>query len=118
MGGQRSARWLWFFVWVALGGAIAFGLLAFGFLGLIPAALVAVAVATRFPESHQSLFGLVSGIGIMLLVIAYQNREGPGTTCWHTATASGCDEHLNPLPWLLVGVVLFVSGAVAQLRSR
>jgi len=64
------------------------------------------------------MFGLVSGAGVVVLVVAYLNREGPGTTCWHTATRSGCDEHLNPLPWLVAGVVLLAAGVVAHVHSR
>jgi hypothetical protein len=48
--------------------------------------------------------------------VAWVQRDGPGTTCWRTATASGCDQHLNPLPWLLAGAALFVAGFVAHAR--
>ena len=50
----------------------------------------------------------------MALLVAYLHRQGPGTTCWHTATASGCDQHLNPWPWLVVGIILVVAGIVGQ----
>jgi hypothetical protein len=30
--------------------------------------------------------------------------------------ASGCDQHLNPLPWLLVGIAMFIGGIVAHAR--
>jgi 4-amino-4-deoxy-L-arabinose transferase-like glycosyltransferase len=115
---EPVARWLWFLVWLALGGSFALGMFSLGPLVLVPVALVAIALAVRVPRSRQSAFGLVAGAGVLLLVIAYLNRQGPGMTCWHTAAASGCDEHLNPLPWLVVGVVLVVGGAVAHLRTR
>jgi len=51
-----------------------------------------------------------------MLYVAWVQRAGPGTTCWHTATASGCDQHLNPLPWLLAGIAMFVGGIVAYAR--
>jgi hypothetical protein len=41
--------------------------------------------------------------------VAWVQRDGPGTTCWHTATGGGCDQHLNPLPWLVIGIALFVA---------
>jgi hypothetical protein len=47
--------------------------------------------------------------------VAYVQRDGPGTTCWRTATSSGCDQHLNPIPWLVVGLVL-VAAVLAQTR--
>jgi hypothetical protein len=31
-------------------------------------------------------------------------------------TASGCDQHLNPLPWLVAGAALVVAGFVAHAR--
>jgi len=41
------------------------------------------------------------------------------TTCWQHGTATGCDEHLNPLPWLALGVAFVVGGFVAhRLRRR
>ena len=61
-------------------------------------------------------FGLLSGAGVLLLYVAWAQRAGPGTTCWHTQTASGCDQNLNPLPWLLAGIVLsFSRGAAVAL---
>jgi predicted membrane channel-forming protein YqfA (hemolysin III family) len=29
---------------------------------------------------------------------------------WHTSTASGTDQYLDPLPWLVAGIVLVVLG--------
>ena len=52
------------------------------------------------------MFGLVTGVGLPLLVVAYVQRDGPGTTCWHTATTAGCDQHLNPIPWLVPRVAM------------
>jgi hypothetical protein len=48
------------------------------------------------PAIRRSAFGLLSGVGVLLLYFAWLQRAGPGTTCRQTATASGCDQHLNP----------------------
>jgi len=48
---------------------------------------------------------------------AYLNRQGPGMTCYTTATGGGCDGHLNPLPWLVLGVIFFVAGVVLHARQ-
>ena len=71
-------------------------------------------------DSLESRFGVRArtGAGALLLYVAWLQREGPGTTCWRTANASGCDSHLNPLPWLVVGSVLFVGGIVAYAVRR
>lgn len=72
-----------------------------------------VFLASR-PQLRHSAFGLLTGAGALLLCVAWVQRDGPGTTCWHTATGAGCDQHLNPLPWLLTGIALVAAGLIAQ----
>ncbi len=112
---RRSEGWGWFFVWALLGSAVALGTVSLGPLLLLPTALVAVFIG-RLPQARRSAFGLLTGAGTLLLYVAWVQRDGPGTTCWHTATASGCDQHLNPLPWLILGIVLVTTGFVAHAR--
>ena len=102
-------------MWALLGCAAALGFVSLGVLVLAPVAIVGALMASR-PTIRRSAFGLLSGGGVLLLYVAWLQRAGPGTTCWHTATASGCDQHLNPLPWLLVGIAMFISGIVAHAR--
>ena len=71
----------------------------------------------RSQTGSRSAFGLFAGAGLLSLFVAYVQRAGPGTTCWHTATASGCDQHLNPIPWLVVGIALVVGAVIAQTRQ-
>src|SRR6516225_6125798 len=96
-------------VWVLLGAAAD--------LGTIPVAALAILVWTR-PQARRSAFGLLTGAGVLLLYVTGVQRDGPGTTCWHSATGGGCDQHLNPLPWLVIGIALCVAGVVAQARRR
>jgi hypothetical protein len=112
---RRSDGWGWFFVWALLGSAAALGTVSLGPLLLLPTALVAVLVWRR-PQARRSAFGLLTGAGALLLYVAWVQRDGPGTTCWRTATASGCDQHLNPLPWLVLGIVLVAAGFVVHAR--
>jgi hypothetical protein len=106
----------WFWAWAGLGAASALGLIsALSTIAVAPA-IIAGAVLTRIPRARQSAFGLAAGAGLLCLFVAYVQREGPGTTCWHTATAAGCDQHLNPLPWLIAGLVLFLGAFIAQSR--
>jgi len=104
------------FVWALLGSAAGLDSVSLGPLLLVPTALVAVFVWRR-PQARRSAFGLLTGAGTLLLYVAWVQRDGPGTTCWHTATASGCDQHLNPLPWLVLGLVLVAAGFVAHARQ-
>jgi hypothetical protein len=109
----RHCAWFWLWALVGVGGAL--GAVSLGWLSLLPAAVAAAAMAHR-PSARRSAYGLLTGAGLLLLFVAYVNRHGPGTTCYQHDTATGCDEHLNPLPWLVAGVVLVVGGVVAQAR--
>ncbi len=107
--------WGGFCVWTFFGIAAAFGLLIFGSLAVLPVLLGVWLAATR-PPLRRSSFGLLTGVGATFLYIAYVQRRGPGTICWHAATESGCDQYLNPWPWLIVGAALVVLGLIAQAR--
>lgn len=110
---QRSGRWGWFLAWALLGAAAALGAVSLGPFLLLPVAVVGLLLWSR-AGARRSGFGLLTGAGTLLLYVAWVQRDGPGTTCWHTATASGCDQHLNPLPWLVAGVVLVIGGFLAN----
>jgi hypothetical protein len=104
---------VWFWAWAGV-GALAVSSLSLGVL-TAPAALVLGAlVATVGDRRRRSVFGLLTGAGFPLLWVAYVQRQGPGTICWHTASSAGCDQHLNPLPWLIIGIALVLTGLIAQ----
>jgi hypothetical protein len=103
----------WFWLWALVGCAAALGTVSFGPLLSLPVAVLAVWLASR-PKIRRSAFGLLTGAGALFLYVAYVNRKGPGTTCYHTQLASGCDSHLNPLPWLLIGVTMVVGGIIGH----
>lgn len=63
---------------------------------------------------RRSAFGLVTGAGAVCLVVAWLQRRGPGTVCWHRELSSGCDSYLDPRPWLAIGIVLVVAGLVGH----
>lgn len=109
----------WFAVWVVVGCALALGVISFaiGPLVLVPAALVAAFLISR-PQARRGAYGALIGVGVLLLFVAYLNRQGPGTTCWQHGTSSGCDQHLNPLPWLFLGLAFVVGGFVAHRLRR
>src|SRR5438874_3160062 len=120
VGSRTSRRALlagcgWFWAWALLGAAAALGAVSLGPILAAPLFVIAAPMASR-SSIRRSAFGLLSGAGALLLYVAWVQRAGPGTTCWHTATASGCDQHLNPLPWLVAGAVLVVAGFVAHAR--
>src|SRR5437660_190372 len=100
--GERS--WVGFAVCTLLGAAAAFGLLVIGVLGLVVVAFVAWVTAR--PRLRSSAWGILAGVGAISLLVAFIQRRGPGTFCYHTPTRSGCDQYLDPRPWLVVGVVM------------
>jgi hypothetical protein len=109
----------WFAAWVVVGCGIALGVVSFalGPFVLIPAAVIAMLMVRR-PTARRSAYGALVGAGLPLLFVAYVNREGPGTTCWEHGTTAGCGEHLNPLPWLLLGLAFVAGGFVAHRLRR
>ncbi len=105
---------LWFIAWVAVGAGFTFGVLAILSIGVFVLAVDAVAAAllSRHPQARAGLAGLVSGLGLPLLYVAFLNRAGPGTVCTTTVTSQSCAEEWSPWPWLCVGVALVVIGCV------
>lgn len=96
-----------FVLWL-LGGAV------FTFLGLsLPSALfigLLLAVVFAAVLSWRSwLPGLLTGVSLPLLWVAWRHRSGPGWEAWWTPTGGGSQELLDPLPWLLVGAGLLVT---------
>jgi hypothetical protein len=107
----------WFCVWAVLGCAAAFGVVSFVGVLLLPPVLLAGGFMASRPTIRRSAFGLLSGAGVLLLYVAWLQRAGPGTTCWQRGTSSGCEQHLNPLPWLIAGLALFACGVVGHARQ-
>jgi hypothetical protein len=104
-----------FWAWAVLGAIGAIGLVSLGPIVFGPALILVGALSTS-RVARRSAFGLLAGAGLVSLFVAYVQRKGPGTSCWHTATAGGCDQHLNPIPWLVIGLVLVIGAIVLQRR--
>jgi hypothetical protein len=112
---------LWFIAWAAVGAGFAFGVLAILSIGVFVLAIDAVAAVllARHAPARAGLTGLVSGLGLPLLYVAFLNRAGPGTVCTTTATSQSCADEWSPWPWLFIGVALVVIGCMwFRARSR
>ena len=113
---RRSPRtWAGFFAWAVFGAATAFGTVSFPTLALL-LIIIGGSIAAFRPAFRRSWIGALTGAGALYLYVAYVQRRGPGTVCWHTATASGCDQYLSPWPWLVVGAALVLTGLLVQAR--
>jgi hypothetical protein len=108
----------WFWAWALVGCGAALGAISLGPLLELPILGVGIALASS-PRVRQSAFGLLSGAGAVCLLVAWLQRRGPGTVCWQKANAAGCDQYLDPRPWLAIGILLLVGGLVGHaVRSR
>ena len=112
---RRGPTWAGFLGWMVGGAVLCLATLSLNLLAAVPAVIIVILAIVR-PALFRSAFGLLSGVGVMLLFVAFLQRQGPGTVCWQTATAAGCDEYLDPMPWLLAGVVLLSAGLIAHSR--
>ena len=107
---------VWFWAWAGVGAIAALSLDLGPFVALPVLVLLRTLVTAVGDTGRSSASGLVTGAGLPLLWVAYLQRQGPGTTCWHTGSGAGCDQHLNPLPWLIIGTALVLGGLIAQTR--
>ncbi len=105
--------------WVLGGVVAALALVSLGALASgvwLVIAAVGVATVRIRPRSARTWPGVFTGFGSVFLYVALLNRSGPGISCWKTAVASGCDEYLNPLPWVLVGFAFTVPSIALLIR--
>jgi hypothetical protein len=102
---------------VAVGVGAALGISALGIFAVLPALLLATLLIVSHHAGRSALGALV-GMGLLSLYVAYVQRKGPGTVSWHTATASGSEQFLDPRPWLIAGILLVVVGATAYAWRR
>lgn len=108
-------------MWLVLGATYALALVAAASIGLfvLPFAVVGTAFVARCRGARAGVPGLVAGLGLPLLYVAYLNRAGPGPAC--TALRGGgqrCIDVLNPWPWAGAGAALIVVGALAFNAGR
>jgi hypothetical protein len=118
--GRHVGECGWFWVWAVVGGCVAVSLVSFIGPFLLPVAAIGALAGLRWGRSAvpRASLGAVSGAGVPFLLVAYLQRKGPGTVCWRTATATGCDDYLDPRPWLVIGLVLVVAGLGAFVLAR
>jgi hypothetical protein len=124
-----ASAWGWFGAWAVVGGLAAFTFLsAIGLFVLPVAALIFWGVASKSPRS--AAFGLVSGAGLLCLVIWLLNRDY--VPCPDNGALSGDDipsgetfvecGGVDPQPWLVAAIVLAVAGlgafGLARRRDR
>ena len=112
----HASRCAWFWAWAVVGCGGALSALVLGPLALVSAPLAGAIMVTG-QRRRTCAPGVLAGIGGVLLYVAFVQRAGPGTSCWHTATAGGCDQHSDPFAWLAAGALLVLIAFLGQLRN-
>ena len=75
---------LWsFLAWPVVGAALSLSVLGALTIGayVMPFALVGLFILLKWGGDRRSCVGLISGLGLPLLYVAFLNRDGPGTIC-------------------------------------
>ena len=112
--GSRLAGWAGFWLWALVGAAVVLGFVSLTLLLLIPAVVFAVVLARLSTWNERTVvLGIVSGVGLPLLVVAALNWSD-----WqHRVVGDGTP---NPYYWGGVGLLLLAAGAgsYAALRTR
>jgi len=85
----------WFWAWALVGVGYGLCISVIGMFTVIAATLAVVFMTRRRPICGA--FGVATGVGSVLVWIAYINRSG---------------ENFNPVHWLVAGLVLFFGGIV------
>jgi hypothetical protein len=92
----------WFWAWALVGAASTLALLVLGMLA-IPVVALLVWVMVISGQRGSSRFGLLTGIGGVLLYVAAVQRGG--------------DQSLDARPWLIAGLIFASAGVIAYTRG-
>ena len=113
---RDKPSWPVFTAYAVAGAVFATGVLSILTVGpfLLLGALVLIGFLLGTVGPRADAVGVLSGVGVPALYVAWLNRHGPGTWC----TADGCGEQWSPWPFVVVGVVLLAAGVVVRLRMR
>lgn len=109
-----------FAAWVVVGAAACLALLTPLTIGpfVLVAVIVALGVLLRLSGGiGAEVTGVLSGVGALLLYVAYLNRHGPGDVCTTSATEQQCTSEWSPWPWLIVGILLVTAGVLLFRRA-
>ncbi len=110
-----------FLAWPVVGAALSFSVLALMTIGIfiLPFALLGLFILLKWGGDRRSSVGLISGLGLPLLYVAFLNRDGPGTICSPYGNGGQqCMDEWSPWPWFLIGAALVATGIALFVRLR
>ena len=89
---------------------------------VLPLAGLIAWLLSRDHRRTQRAWGVLSGVGLVLLFVAYVQRHGPGEYCHPIGTSkfpgTECGDYMDPRPWLVAGIVLVLTGVVGFIVQR
>ena len=102
--------------WGAAGLLLTLGAVSLGAVAwVISIVLLLIATVAGAPGRPSALF---LGASVPLVLVVVGNVGGPGWSCHSSPTGSGCDELLDPRPYLVVALVVFAIGTAIELLLR
>lgn len=115
--GDERDGWQYFASWVLVGTLFAFSLAGLLSVGLFfaPLALMGAALLL-WKRAFAGAFGLLSGMSLIALYLAYINRSGPGAVCNGAETV--CTDEYAPWPFLLAALILVAGGFTGFIVTR
>jgi len=113
-------RWKWFAAWLIIGVGYALSLVGSASIGLfvLPLPVIATILLARRQHATGGLPGLISGLGIPLLYVAYLNRAGPGPICTTIPGGQDCTDEWSPWPWLAAALILLALGVTTFIARQ
>jgi hypothetical protein len=117
----RGCRWFW--AWSLVGAALCFSFLTGLSIGLLllPFALLLLWLVLRLSPRWPESIGFLEGVGLVLLLIAYLNRDyrpcGAGPQILGAGESYSCGG-FDPHPWLYTGLALAGLATVAYAVAR
>lgn len=113
----RAAVWKYAY-WAVVGGLFSIGLVGLLTVGIFFIAAGGVLSFVGFKSralNNRSTTGMVAGLAVAPLVLAWINRHGPGTVCRAIENGTSCEDQYSPWPFVVVAVAIMI-GFVAAVR--
>jgi hypothetical protein len=107
--------------WTAVGACVSIGIVGLLTIGVyfLAGAVVLALVGLRVSSVRRgSVPMVIAGLAAAPLLLAWLNRQGPGTVCHSDGSVTACSERWSPWPFAMVALVLVVAGAVLARRRR
>jgi len=111
---RRSPAAGWYVAWAIVGAGVSLSLLGAMTIGIFvaPIVLLAAIALVAYSPARGAFPGVVCGLGVPPLYVAWLNRDGPGTICTVSGGGESCVDEWSPWPWVAV-TVFFIAGGVA-----